>query len=277
MNPASFTARASADASTAFARSASAERSAVEHRGVHQIDGNLRVLPASPTAAAISARSSSNFSCSATRLSLPKRGNILNAVCVPKTRWPTLWKESNCDVCVSNSSTPVAPCLRYWLVDDRDQPLQCRTAARTRARLAIAIPPAEHTPNAARLFRSYLTAQCFNLGKPWRAIRVGHRCMGEIDHGGPASLAGPRHCFPNPCELARNANRAPRNVSSSTRWISAASPPASVKIPAASSSSTSRKSHPANRLSSKSDFTSLAQQRGRACHYYSLRVSIRQT
>src|SRR5262249_25516058 len=57
-------------------------------------------------------------------------------------------------------------------------------------------------------------------------------------------------------EPAKKMRFAWLKLSSSTGWITAASPPASVRVPAAISSSRRRKSAAAKRLSSRRDFSS---------------------
>src|SRR5215471_5071811 len=69
-------------------------------------------------------------------------------------------------------------------------------------------------------------------------------------------FAALRLAFVNAAEPVKNTNRALSKLPSSTGWITVASPPASVKVPAASSSSSNRKSQPANLLSSSKDFSS---------------------
>src|SRR5438477_4065234 len=72
----------------------------------------------------------------------------------------------------------------------------------------------------------------------------------------PLRLARSRFRFVKPAEPAKKIIQAFLKLSSSTGWMMAGSPPASVRSPATDSSSTRRKSQAAKLLSSKTDLSS---------------------
>src|SRR5215471_21696754 len=72
----------------------------------------------------------------------------------------------------------------------------------------------------------------------------------------PLRLESGRLVLVKAAEPAKKTVQALEKLSSSTGWITAASPPASVRVPAAVSSSSRRKSEAAKRLSSSRDFSS---------------------
>src|SRR5712672_2782780 len=72
----------------------------------------------------------------------------------------------------------------------------------------------------------------------------------------PDSRAAERLRSVNAAEPVKKMSLARSKVPSSTGWMTAGSPPASVSVPATVSSSTNERSQLANRLSSRRDFSS---------------------
>src|SRR6516225_5518655 len=126
----------------------------------------------------------------------------------------------------------------------------------TRARLATAIPPTEKTANAFALLATLRPVRAAIFGNQGAAPGSDKVACEKSMMVAPASRDGARHCFAKALEPVRKTYFAAWNVSSSTRWMKAASPAASVRVPATSSSSTRRKSQVAKMLSSRRDFTS---------------------
>src|SRR6266478_9801393 len=95
-----------------------------------------------------------------------------------------------------------------------------------------------------------------NFGNHLRASACPANSPDKSTIRAPLFLARSKFLLLNAGEPVKNTIQALLKLSSSTGWIIAASPPASVSIPAKVSSSTRRKSDAAKRLSSRSAFSS---------------------